>query len=418
MIRACLLCVLWWGAAVARVDEMYLNTRAKTYFLSKFFFQQSSNDPSGSFTIEILAAPSNENVQLAVYNDEPESFQNYVRGHSCEEATQLQPDGPALEVFNATAVFVSGKITRDVRASDKPRAWFVVAFDCEDGVQSLRYKFHFKQSAGLLREFSYETRDSLPITVSFCLVFLGMSFLFVNYHVPQSRARARHPLVGILSGAIALKMFEVSLFTVHTSIFTENGVGSPGMLVLSQVVGVCAEACVLSLALVISTGWPISSSVLKHKARCVVTVTLFLLSYFALFVWDVVGRERWESGPSTVTSAGLIVILVRLVIISGTIVCLGLTFVAETAPQKRKLYREFAWLLVLWLILFPIAYLIARSQPVWNQNAAITVPSQLFSALCLGYFLWAMWPARAVLFVANPRSSNPDSESNSAYEDL
>jgi len=300
--------------------------------------------------------------------------------------------------FSAYAVPVVNSIPTVISFTDqsRPRFWYAVIADCSAQQLEAQYQITFLNPGGAWsRQFSFEEQGLVGMHLAFFLFFvIGVSAHL--YGVWQfHKSNSFHPLIRLLTSSILMEFVSIMCYFIHYAIYADNGVGAPGLKGLAEILHMAAVLLLMLLLLLIAKGWAITSNYLTDKNFLVVVISLFLLAYIALFIWDNVGRDPASTIYFYDSVPGIIVICLRVVTLVWFLWYLWKTYQLETLPEKRKFYIYFGVVYVIWFVALPIIVIIAAALSPWVREkivTGLTLSINSLAFLALGFLLW---PSRA-----------------------
>lgn len=93
--------------------------------------------------------------------------------------------------------------------------------------------------------------------------------------------------------SLSVLLWTISNFClmIHWAVYKGNGSGVPFFEGLGRVIEVVARVTFFLLVMLLATGWTISSNVLRNRLQLIVTMSIVLLAYLILAIWDLAGRD-------------------------------------------------------------------------------------------------------------------------------
>eukprot|EP00301_Raphidiophrys_heterophryoidea_P025673 c8671_g1_i2.p1 GENE.c8671_g1_i2~~c8671_g1_i2.p1 ORF type:complete len:400 (-),score=61.54 c8671_g1_i2:140-1339(-) len=382
------------------------------------------DEDAGYFDLKSLSVPTNPNAQFAIYNDESYSWPaTYSHGKhkSCSEITKTRGEGgPALARFNATEL--QNQTRQWISNPDGPRFWYLAAFDCNEGIESVRFRVHFRQnSKPFYREFSYERKGFLTQYIAFFILFACLGALHLWVLMPLYNSRTVHPLINLLTASLGMQALSVSFYLVHFSVYASNGIGSPGTKVLAGVLDVCSQIVFVALLLLVAKGWAITQQSNLSKPLFLLVLTIFVFQYFSLFVWDVAKRDQSDNTFVYQTIPGIVILCVRMVIMLWACWSLLTTYRAETLTEKKSFYKQFATVLVAWFLSSAFIAVVASAANHLERELIASAFYLCFNWVFMGMMMILLWPTRLGGIFQTSDASNPslvDTTTINPYEDL
>ena len=101
-----------------------------------------------------------------------------------------------------------------------------------------------------------------------------------------------------MTAAVLLEFFSMLFIFIHYAVYMHNGKGSLGLFGLGEckcyyhlaltvtVSDATAQMILFLLLILVAKGWTMVTADIKHKRLLIIFVSLFLLGYLTMFVWD------------------------------------------------------------------------------------------------------------------------------------
>jgi len=185
---------------------------------------------------------------------------------------------------------------------------------------------------------------------------------------------------------------------IHYVVFLKNGMGTPGLKELGELLTMGAQLLLMFICVLISKGWVITTSVLTDKNMIMVTMGFVLLSYLALFIWDNAGRDPASTLYFFDSIPGLFVVILRIGVTAWFLWCLRSTISFEVLPDKRRFYTIFGFCFTVWFLLLPAIVGFALLLEPWYRFRTVRGLTLCADALAYMAFTVLLWPSRAALY--------------------
>lgn len=211
------------------------------------------------------------------------------------------------------------------------------------------------------------------------------------------RAEALHPIVRIISVAIALQFFSIMFYMIHYTTLERNGIGVEGLKAFADLLNMMMDLSIVLLMILISKGWAVTTNVIPKRDTTIILVTMAVLIvlYLALFIWDYATADSavvyyfYQSVP------GIMILVIRALVGFWFLFNIVQTLKLETLPDKRSFYIRWAIIFGSWVGLLPLIVLIFGSQHVWMRLKAISALSELVDFILLVILVIHTWPSLA-----------------------
>eukprot|EP00455_Lapot_gusevi_P049464 TRINITY_DN7019_c0_g1_i2.p1 TRINITY_DN7019_c0_g1~~TRINITY_DN7019_c0_g1_i2.p1 ORF type:complete len:413 (+),score=21.32 TRINITY_DN7019_c0_g1_i2:46-1284(+) len=378
-------------------------------YVSKFCFNLQYYEMGSLIGV---ALPLIDNQNFFFYNESqwPIVFKN--PSMSCQEKQARSVIPP----FNFTKSMVEVGFEADVLGTDgKPYFLYVVASNCNQR-EAVEYELWFRNAPGLFTsEFSCEDQGLLETYLVFFPLYFLMWFIQLRGRKELLRMGEIHPIVNLLTSAMALKSMCVLSLFIHLFAYGFNGTGALFLDWIGQLAGVGGELCCLFLILVIARGWTISTTLLGDRRPLYVIGFPFIIAYLFFFIWKAADIHPESVNTIWETPPGITVLVLRVLFCGIMLFFLQATYRAENDNTKRTFYVRIGCLATLWLLLFPTSVLIVSNFHPWVRTKVMTVISLVLDGLLLSSLTFVLWPTRvgqvfAVVTAPSPAANLPYQE--------
>jgi hypothetical protein len=389
---------------VAFVNAKYqfgvLRTKEQWAFLSKFCFSNEGSENGGFGLLNYTTTTDNTNLKLLLYKDYENSsipgswYRVYGRNLSCNQKVNMTIPNGVIDISRGSST-ASGHInTWDIT---RPHFWFLAVADCvgNNGIQ-LTYSLLFLSSGGpWYQQFSFDEQGLLQLYIFFFLFYVVLC-AFHSWGVFQFIKRdAYHPILRLLTSALALELFSNMFLLIHYGVYKDNGVGVVGLKGIGELLNMGAELVLMFMLILVAKGWAITTNYLTDRNLLLLLMGMLLLAYLALFIWDNSGRDSASTLYFYESVPGIFVLILRSLTWLWFAWCLKKTLALETLPEKRTFYIFFGIACTLWFLLLPLFVIIATAMEAWYREKVITSMTSSLNALALVAFTYLLWPTRA-----------------------
>eukprot|EP00162_Nutomonas_longa_P012354 comp21049_c0_seq4/m.44243 comp21049_c0_seq4/g.44243 ORF comp21049_c0_seq4/g.44243 comp21049_c0_seq4/m.44243 type:complete len:416 (+) comp21049_c0_seq4:672-1919(+) len=394
------LLLLWIGVASA----YYLEGTAKAAdgapvmrYLGKFCYGDHK-DQHWKLDLTSLSSAADGQLVVALYD---EAFEQLKKAKGKFDCSHFNFDNKTVADFVPHYVNTqNGTVEVEIKDNARPRFWFILAVNCDKTGLDFKYKMKLTNSGGKwMREFSTDEQGLLPAYLIFMFVFLLGSGIHIYGLLSGWRGQGPlHPIVKLLTTAIFLETISIVCDFTHYIIFAGNGVGTPVMLGVGQVIDMGAQLVMMLLLILIAKGWTISSPKLTDRRAIFVFLALFLFGYVSLFIWEEAGINPESTEYLYESVPGIILLAMRGITMAWFIYCIFTTWRLESHPDKRKFYLIFGFLYTLWFIALPVIVAVASQVDPWVRAKTVTSLYLLFNMFAFAGMGWLLWPTRAHIY--------------------
>jgi hypothetical protein len=359
-------------------------------FLGKFTFSTSTSySAAGNFTLSIDTP--DDGVKVVVYDDESFSWQNVygVEGCDCECATD--PKRSKIHFDVKTGHWESAATIRDVM---RPHLWYVVATRCGRPFE-LDYALHFTQGV-TDGEFSSDAIGLLALYgTAFSLWFVGMALQLYTTKVLH-RKKMCHPIIRMFDTAVALTLLGYGLKLSHYSDYGEDGEGWALLLSLGDVAGVVGRIVFLTLLVLLSRGWTISSAKIPQRRAVFCALGGLSAAYCTMAAYGVWYRATRPESMTYIydTAPGICVVVLHVIFFYVFSWSGADSYRSEYQPGKKTFYLRLMLFFGAWILAPPVTALVAGLVDPWVR--VIVTETVAVGTDTLWFFVFGLlvWPTR------------------------
>jgi len=387
----CFLLILY--LSETKVQKGTISSTSDWLFVSKFCFNNEGPSILGTlnWTIE-----SDRNTLLLLYDDETFSWPSFYPERdslSCEQKVNMSKR--SIVINDASPGFEEFNDTR------RPHFWFIAVSQCESGNLQLDYDLTFLNPGGpWIRQFSYDEQGLVGMYLFFWLIFLLELVVHLTGVWKMIQTKNYHPIVRLLTVALALETASLFVSFIHYAIYASNGIGSPGLLGLGDILDITSQLVFMLLLILIAKGWTITRQEITNKRLLLISISLLMICYLILITWQNVGMDPADTIYIYETIPAIILLVLRVIILGWFLWCLRDSYMTEIHSKKKKFYVIFGIIYVVWFLMLPFIALVAIGIPAWNryrvvQGMYLSMNLLGFSALC-----YLLWPSKIAEFFA------------------
>lgn len=240
---------------------------------------------------------------------------------------------------------------------------------------------------------------------SFFLAFFFFFVIFCCVHfygvkVLSAKLSYIHPMVKLFAVDVMLELVFVVCLMLHWGIYSQNGVGLPGLKTVGNVSEGVGRVLFMLILILLAQGWTISTDELSGKKVLIGVLVGFLVVHFLTMIYKFSLADPFSTQLSDLLAAILwIEVMMFTAFAAFFVYSVTKSFRQEDNPVKRTLYRNLGIIFIPWFCLYPlVTFLILAGSPGFDDLSR--EPASQFAggvSSCLGYvFLsFLMWPSRA-----------------------
>jgi hypothetical protein len=389
-----------------------VDSQSRWVFVTKFCYAEGV----GNLTYSLNSSHPNSTV-LALYNDEENTnFADvYHKKMSCQD--KLSHAVINLGVTN-------GKLeTIQPAQYARPRWWYAVAADCSDSSDlDLTFNLHFLNPGNEMnREFSFDEQGLLIMYLIYFIFYcVGLTLHAYGLYM-LFNSKSLHPIVFLLTGTIILELLTFFCFLIHFGSFASDGIGYPDMQDFGELLDMVAMIMFMVLLVLLSKGWGVSGLPLTHGLALVAGSTVFLILYFALFLWQQFGVDPASTVYYYDTVPGYLIITLRIFVLVYFSYNIYESWRAENHPIKRRFYFALGSVYAVWFLVLPFIVLVALGISPWVRQRAVMATYYTLNTIAFGILAYLLWPTNASAYfkIAPPEiGETREAASGNAYETL
>jgi len=296
-------------------------------------------------------------------------------------------------------LFRSGKPGYFTPASFQvPYFWYLAVADCSSktlDIESYEFLFTNPEYGPWEKQFSFDRWGIGQTYIAFFVLYIILLALNIYGSIQLYKVEAYHPLVKILTIAITMEFFDVFFQMIHYSIYAGDGVGAPALESFGNLLNMGSNLLLMFFCILVAKGWAITSNYLSQKNIVLIVMSLFILGYLFLFIWDNFARDPaltlyfYESVP------GVIVLILRTVLVIWFLWSLRDTLRLENLPERRQFYKIFGIAYSIWFLLLPLFVFILSFVDPWVRFKIIRGISIAIDFAGFGALVFLLWPTRA-----------------------
>jgi len=342
-----------------------------------------------------------QNLTLSFYNDVEGTDSYWANIYHSSKSCQEKVDLAYYSFSIQTGSTLGLDCCRYNASKQQPRFWYVVASLCDKGDSNfiLDYHLRFQQANSSLyfREFSYESRGLLTIYIVFFIVFLSGALLKGKEAWELYRDQSLTFLSQTFAFSYFMLFFSLLCFLMHYSVYSSDGVGTPGFEALGQILDTTSALSFMLLLLIISKGWRDMTSDGDPSSRRLYYCVLLLIFviYIGFFMWQQVGWDPASSSFIYVTVPGLFVVFIYVVVYFYFLYEILKRLREATVKGNRNqkaFYFRFGCYGSVWFIFTPLFVFLSIAMPHWLKLKLFTCSALTLNTVLFSIYGLTMWP--------------------------
>ena len=188
---------------------------------------------------------------------------------------------------------------------------------------------------------------------------------------------------------------------VHWSVHAGNGIGVPAFDAFGELADMTSQTVFIICLVLVSHGWGVTGKLLFDRIRLTTLSVLLALSYFVLFLWQRVGRDRASTLYLYDSVPGALIIVVRVGAFVWFMYSLLRTYRLEPDALRKNFYQGFGgfyglwfWMLVFTVIVGAMFPLIDASADVYTKKFVVSI-YETTNFVGFVFFVAFTWPSIA-----------------------
>jgi hypothetical protein len=370
------------------------------HFIAKFSYPISIAK-EGTQLLNFTVKTNNRNLKALLYLQDRDQSRF---GHDWDQVYKAWNSGN-FDCNNLTAGALQTRvITSEVPGFFTPAShyatyfWFLAISDCSVkslDIDSYDFLFTNPEFGHWEKQFSFDRWGIGQTYIAFFILYIILVALHLYGSWQLYRIEAYHPLVKILTIAVLIEFINVIFQMIHYSVYAGDGIGAPALEAFGNLLNMGSNLLLMFFCILVAKGWAITSHYLSQKNIVFIIMSLFILSYLFLFIWDNFARDPaltlyfYESVP------GFIVLVLRTVLVIWFLWCLRDTLRLENLPERRQFYKIFGIAYSFWFLLLPVVVFILSFVDPWVRFKIVRGISIAIDFAGFGALVFLLWPTRA-----------------------
>merc|ERR1712072_148407 len=223
--------------------------------------------------------------------------------------------------------------------------------------------------AGPEPELGVDERGLPAATLVFLVVNLLATLVWFAMLLKQPTG---FPVLRLLSCAFVLELVASFTVSLHFQEYVHDGVGVPALLTVGQVLHTLSDVSLLSLLLLFSRGWLVSTFTLKHTRLLLASVISLAVLATAALITHTLTRDPASNLYLYSSGIGYSMIAVLIALLLFFWLSLATTYNSEQAAHKRAFYKQLFGLGSFWFLSLPVVVLLAAVLDPWVRMLVVS----------------------------------------------
>ncbi|RUS84427.1 hypothetical protein EGW08_007811 [Elysia chlorotica] len=218
----------------------------------------------------------------------------------------------------------------------------------------------------------------------------------------------------LLTCSMGLQFAAACSVIVHFYRYSKDGIGSPGIELLSELLDMLSQLTMLLMLLSLSLGWTLASahsvcrySHLRSISQKPAARLVFVLGILQglLFMWEQSQDQSLRLYRAQRSYAGLSLAALRILLAAMFAVKLRALVAAERSKLKRQFYNSFTKLCMLWFLCYPVVVVCSMLFAEYLRFKLITMGVVLCQSAA-GVLLYRLFLSRSLYWEVSALSSS------------
>lgn len=275
----------------------------------------------------------------------------------------------------------------------RPHVWYFALSACSNQLQNvsqkIRFEARFRQANG--SEFSEELRGMFTFHVLYLAAFTACLAKYVCFCRAYAKSSdALHPVIWVLTAAIALQYLGEVLRTDHLWGYSTNGLGSKTLDVTSEILFALSQVVVTSLLIIIGLGYTLLQSKVGDLDLIIPLVMLIAVIHALLVGCGKMADDASYRFHALEGVVGWVILIFRLFLwlwFVWAVKCTG----AEGGLRLQFFLRKFLIAGSLYFLGFPVLFMLASVFAPYIQHKVMA------GGLLLIQTVTTVWLAKLLL---------------------
>eukprot|EP00999_Lentomonas_sp_LEN2_P002733 NODE_605_length_1331_cov_1.836379_g566_i0.p1 GENE.NODE_605_length_1331_cov_1.836379_g566_i0~~NODE_605_length_1331_cov_1.836379_g566_i0.p1 ORF type:complete len:442 (+),score=65.70 NODE_605_length_1331_cov_1.836379_g566_i0:63-1328(+) len=391
--QACIFLVLLvcWFSDAKSVSGSRQTRKGDFTFLAKFAYDEDYGSGSGSLDVRIESLYNTQ--KLLIYLNEETWNEAYYRNTECVVRENLASFVDSINTETEEGTFALVDYRQITNATERIYLFLAISNCGNPDVQLERYHVVFLQQDG--SHFSIDEYGILTIYAVYFVAYIFLIFVHSYGLMVLARSAPIHPIYYIFTASLAFDMVNILFNMIDQAIYSNNGVGSPGMGGFGDFCEMVSHVIFLALLLLIANGWTISTVDIRRRNVLFVFLGLYTLLYLIVFIVWKAGTDPASTKNEFQSVAGGFLLAFQLISFFYFLYCLRLTYREESVIEKLMFYKTFGIVFSLWFVALPFTVMIIAGVNSTSRDKVVVAMLSTINFLSLCIMAGLLWPSRS-----------------------
>lgn len=375
-------------------------------FLTKFCFDYDPagrvenktglSDSVGTYYIRINAVPATGTMQLALFDDQSESYpdSNAMWGFQCD-GDRLARTSRSMMTLNMRQVEKMGTIEWPIVETLRPRWWYLALIDCSSEERTISYSVRMLNTRqGWRQEFSMDHPGIITMCLFLTVYVVLLSAQIRAIMVDSGTAATKHPLRMILTFSIAAACFGMLLLVFDDFAVAYHGTSFAPLYFAGKLFKALSKFTLMSILLLLSKAYGISHALRKDDIIAVIKLTTpFFVCCLSLEMWGEYAQSRtYTTDFVFCTRYGAFLVCADLYLLAIYLHSLYKSQLAELNATKQSFYRKWGVIYATAFFVLPAITLIGFFVAPWCRSKVMVVMANSTHVFLLRSLVLGLWP--------------------------
>ncbi|KAJ3426562.1 intimal thickness receptor-related [Anaeramoeba flamelloides] len=352
-------------------------------YFTKFCFIKSSKQ-YGNLT---FVMETKNSLTVEFFDDQKGSWDDV--GSSKDSCAKK--NSKAKNTRTITSHFQETETFKDVKES---HMWYFSLSDCSaKSIEITKMDVHLwnPMVGKYSQEFSCEQQGLLALNIVYFIFFTILCLVQLFVSVKLQRTGDFHPILRFFLYVLILRTAALLMNLVHFGSFAQNGIGSPGLIVLAAIVEIISQIGFFLIIIAIALGWTITVRNIPHKKGLLLGSLVFLILFIILIIAAYTVVDYGTQFIAFEAVPGIMLLIFRLGILGIFLFFAIKSYKNEANEDKKAFFKKLMFIFGIWLGLVPLFVFISFGiNGLYREKfmSGFTYTIDFLAFISMVYLLW------------------------------
>ncbi|KAJ3449636.1 intimal thickness receptor-related [Anaeramoeba flamelloides] len=332
-------------------------------YLTKFCFKKTPKT-YGNFS---WFFQTSNHLTLSFYDDDSKSWEAVYKSNlDCKKKRDK-----SISKRDVTSTVFAFERFEDI---SRDRYWYFALSDCSAksmSVTDMDVHIWNPVLGSTQQEFSCENQGLLSMITTFFVLFLLLGSVLGHQLWKIHKKGEIHTYLRIFAAVYFFQIFGIIFSLAHYGSYANNGKGSTGVLVFSELLFIVAQILEILILIFIGQGWTISHRTI-HYQKIIIGFIIFIACLdILLMISSYVVMDEGSQYIAIEAVPGILLLIVRIFITFVFGYFIRRSYMIETNQKKKRFYKIFGLVALFWLIWIPFFGLVGLGIPRYIRPKVI-----------------------------------------------